>query len=36
MTVMRSWDLFDDLRTAQDELARMNRMPGLWFVHTRS
>jgi HSP20 family protein len=28
---MTSWDLFDDLRTAQDELARMNRMPGPWF-----
>ena len=25
MTVMTSWDLFDDLRTAQDELLRMNR-----------
>jgi len=31
MTVMTSWDLFDDLRTAQDELVRMNRMPGQWF-----
>jgi HSP20 family protein len=31
VTVMTSWDLFDDLRTAQDELARMNRMPGQWF-----
>jgi HSP20 family protein len=31
MTVTTSWDLFDDLRTAQDELARMNRMPGQWF-----
>jgi HSP20 family protein len=30
MTVMTSWDLFDDLRTAQDELLRMNRMPGQW------
>jgi HSP20 family protein len=28
MTVMTSWDLFDDLRSAQDELLRMNRMPG--------
>jgi HSP20 family protein len=28
MTVMTSWDLFDDLRNAQDELARMTRMPG--------
>ena len=24
MTVMTSWDLFDDLRSAQDELLRMN------------
>ena len=31
MTVMTSWDLFDDLRTAQGELMRMNRMPGQWF-----
>ena len=28
MTVMTSWDLFDDLRSAQDELVR--RMPGFW------
>jgi HSP20 family protein len=28
MTVMTSWDLFDDLRSAQDELARMSRTPG--------
>jgi HSP20 family protein len=28
MTVMTSWDLFDDLRSAQDELARMSRAPG--------
>jgi HSP20 family protein len=28
MTVMTSWDLFDDLRTAQDELLRMNRAYG--------
>src|SRR5580704_13618557 len=31
MTVMTSWDLFDDMRTAQAELARMNTMPGPWF-----
>jgi HSP20 family protein len=31
MTVMTSWDLFDDMRTAQGELARMNRMPAQWF-----
>ena len=30
MTVMTSWDLFDDLRSAQDELMRMSRMPGHW------
>ncbi len=30
MTVMTSWDLFDDLRTAQDELARQSKMPGHW------
>jgi HSP20 family protein len=30
MTVMTSWDLFDDLRSAQDELARLGRMPGHW------
>jgi HSP20 family protein len=28
MTVMTSWDLFDDLRSAQDELVRRSRMPG--------
>jgi HSP20 family protein len=28
MTVMTSWDLFNDLRNAQDELVRMTRMPG--------
>jgi HSP20 family protein len=28
MTVMTSWDLFDDLRSTQDELLRMNRMHG--------
>ena len=31
MTVMTSWDLFDDLRTAQDEL-QMNRMYGQWLL----
>ena len=25
-----SWDLFDDLRAAQDEMARMARTPGHW------
>jgi len=30
MTVMTSWDLFDDLRSAQDEFARMTRTPGHW------
>ena len=28
MTVMTSWDLFDDLRSAQEELLQMNRMYG--------
>jgi HSP20 family protein len=27
---MTSWDLFDDLRSAQEELARLSRMPGHW------
>ncbi len=30
MTVMTSWDLFDDLRSVQDELVRMSRIPGHW------
>ncbi len=31
MTVMTSWDLFDDMRSAQDELMRQqNRMAGHW------
>jgi HSP20 family protein len=30
MTVMTGWDLFDDLRSAQDELMRMSRMPSQW------
>jgi HSP20 family protein len=30
MTVITSWDLFDDLRNAQDELVRQSRMPGHW------
>jgi HSP20 family protein len=30
MTVMTSWDLFDDLRSAQEELIRQSRMPGHW------
>jgi HSP20 family protein len=33
MTVMTSWDLFDDLRSAQDEFARMTRTPGHWASH---
>jgi HSP20 family protein len=28
MTVMSSWDLFEDLRDTQEELLRMNRMRG--------
>ena len=31
MTVMTSWDLFDDLRTMQDEL-QMSRMHGQWLL----
>jgi HSP20 family protein len=30
MTVMTSWELFDDLRSAQDELMLQSRMPGHW------
>ncbi len=30
MTVMTSWDLFDDMRSAQDELMRQSRMPSHW------
>ena len=30
MTVMTSWDLFYDLRSAQDEILRMSRMPRQW------
>ncbi len=30
MTVMTTWDLFDDLRSAQDELMRQSRMPSRW------
>ena len=32
MTVMTSWDLFDDLRSAQDELLRMSWAPGYRLV----
>jgi HSP20 family protein len=28
MTVMASWELFEDIRDAQDELLRMNTMPA--------
>ena len=31
MTVMTSWDLFDDLRTMQDEL-QLSRMHGQWLL----
>jgi HSP20 family protein len=30
MTTMTSWDLFEDLRGAQEELLRMNRVPSQW------
>jgi HSP20 family protein len=32
MTSMTSWDLFDDLRNAQDDLVRMSRMPRQWLT----
>jgi len=28
MTITTSWELFEDLRNAQDELLRMSKMPG--------
>ena len=34
MTVMTSWDLFDDLRSAQDELLRANSPYGQRFTPT--
>ena len=30
MSVMTSWDLFDDLRSAQYDLVRQSRVPGSW------
>jgi HSP20 family protein len=30
MTTMTSWDLFEDLRSAQDEFLRMNRVNSQW------
>jgi HSP20 family protein len=30
MTIMTSWDLFDELRGAQDEMLQLNRMLGQW------
>jgi HSP20 family protein len=30
MTTTASWDVFEDLRSAQDELMRMSRMPAQW------
>ncbi len=32
MTMTASWDVFEDLRGAQDELMRMSRMPGQWLA----
>ena len=32
MTTMTSWDLFEDLRRAQDELLRMNRAQSQWLI----
>ena len=34
MTVMTNWDLFDEVRSAQDELVRLSRLPGLWSGQT--
>jgi HSP20 family protein len=30
MTITTSWDLFEDLRNAQDEMLRMSKMPAQW------
>jgi HSP20 family protein len=30
MTTTASWDVFEDLRSAQDELMKMSRMPAQW------
>ena len=32
MTMTTTWDVFEDLRNAQDELLRMTRMPGQWLA----
>ncbi len=32
MTGMTSWELFEDLRDAQDELLRLNRLRGQWLT----
>ena len=32
MTITTSWDVFEDLRYAQDELLRMTRMPAQWLA----
>jgi HSP20 family protein len=32
MTMTTSWDVFEDLRSAQDELVRMSRMPSQWLA----
>jgi HSP20 family protein len=32
MTITTSWDLFEDLRNAQDDLLHMNRMPRQWLT----
>jgi HSP20 family protein len=32
MTTMTSWDLFEDLRDAQDQLLRMSRAPRHWLT----
>jgi len=32
MTITTSWDVFEDLRNAQDELLHMSRMPRQWLT----
>jgi HSP20 family protein len=32
MTITTSWDVFEDLRSTQDELMRMNMMPRQWLA----
>ena len=32
MTITTSWDVFEDLRYAQDDMLRMTRMPAQWLA----